>query len=118
MEQDRPSKWNPQAVAWGIAALALVAVLGGEAALGSAWNIVFGALMGLVLLWGFLNAYRRRGQPFELFPVISWVGLALVIGAAVVSAFGAEEVRNPMILLGAVLFFAADYKNRTVTGGS
>ena len=106
MEQGRPTRWNPQIIAWSIAALTLAIVVGAKAALGSAWNVVFAVMLGLMLLWFCVNAYRLRDQPAGREYLFILPGWALAAGGAAITAAGAGGVGFPVMLLGLGLFFA------------
>jgi DMSO reductase anchor subunit len=112
VEQGRPTKWDPQAVAWGSAALVLVAVIGGKAALGSAWNVVFAVALGLMFFWFCVTAYRRRDKPDGREYLFILPGWALAVAGATITAAGADEVGSPLMLLGLGLFFAGEWLHR------
>jgi DMSO reductase anchor subunit len=108
MEQGHPTKWNPQVVAYGSAALLLVVVLGGKAALGSAWNVVFAAVLGLMFLWFCVDAYRRRDQPDGREYLFILPGWAMAVAGATMMAAGANGVGLPVMLLGFGLTLAGE----------
>ena len=112
MEQGRPTRWNPQVIAWGSAALILVIVIGAKVALGSAWNVVFAVVLGLMLLWFCAIAYRRRDQADGREYLFILPGWALTVAAAAITAAGANGVGLPVMLLGLALFFAGGWLHR------